>query len=58
MWNAPYRGAARRMYLQAKVLELLAMHLDWLDGNHILQVLSLDTAMPSSISINIHSFPA
>ncbi|PIG90530.1 AraC family transcriptional regulator [Gloeocapsopsis sp. IPPAS B-1203] len=28
MWNAPYRGAAKRMYLQAKVLELLAMHLD------------------------------
>jgi AraC-like DNA-binding protein len=33
LWNAPYRGAAKRMYLQAKVLELLAMHLDWLDGN-------------------------
>lgn len=30
LWNAPYRGAARRLYLQAKVLELLAMHLDWL----------------------------
>lgn len=28
MWNAPYRGAAKRMYLQAKVLELLAMHLE------------------------------
>ncbi|NDJ19824.1 helix-turn-helix transcriptional regulator [Myxacorys almedinensis] len=33
MWNAPYRGAVKRMYLQAKVLELLAMQLDWLDGN-------------------------
>ncbi|NJL39080.1 MAG: helix-turn-helix transcriptional regulator [Leptolyngbyaceae cyanobacterium SM1_4_3] len=30
LWNAPYRGAARRLYLQAKVFELLAMHLDWL----------------------------
>jgi AraC-like DNA-binding protein len=28
LWNAPYRGAAKRMYLQAKVFELLAMHLD------------------------------
>jgi AraC-like DNA-binding protein len=28
MWNAPYRGAAKRMYFQAKVFELLAMHLD------------------------------
>lgn len=28
MWNAPYRGAAKRMYLQAKVFELVAMHLD------------------------------
>ncbi|MBW4619582.1 MAG: AraC family transcriptional regulator [Cyanosarcina radialis HA8281-LM2] len=28
MWNAPYRGAAKRMYLQSKVFELLAMHLD------------------------------
>jgi AraC-like DNA-binding protein len=28
LWNAPYRGAAKRIYLQAKVLELLAMHLD------------------------------
>jgi AraC-like DNA-binding protein len=30
LWSPPYRGAARRMYLQGKVLELLAMHLDWL----------------------------
>ncbi|MBW4619425.1 MAG: AraC family transcriptional regulator [Cyanosarcina radialis HA8281-LM2] len=28
MWNAPYRGAAKRMYLQGKVFELLAMYLD------------------------------
>nr|WP_238718512.1 AraC family transcriptional regulator [Petrachloros mirabilis] len=33
MCNAPYRGAVRRMYLQAKVFELLAMQLDWLNGN-------------------------
>jgi AraC-like DNA-binding protein len=30
LWNAPYRGMAKRMYLQAKVFELLAMHLDWI----------------------------
>jgi AraC-like DNA-binding protein len=28
IWNAPYRGTARRMYLQAKVWELLAMQID------------------------------
>jgi AraC-like DNA-binding protein len=28
IWNAPYRGGAKRMYLQAKVFELLAMQLD------------------------------
>jgi AraC-like DNA-binding protein len=28
LWNASYRGAAKRMYLQAKVFELLAMHLN------------------------------
>jgi AraC-like DNA-binding protein len=28
MWNAPYRGAAKRIYLQGKVFKLLAMHLD------------------------------
>ncbi len=28
MWNAPYHGAAKRMYLQAKVFEIVAMYLD------------------------------
>jgi AraC-like DNA-binding protein len=28
IWNAPYRGMTRRMYLQAKVWELLAMQID------------------------------
>lgn len=28
IWNAPYHGMARRMYLQAKVWELLAMQID------------------------------
>ncbi len=28
MWNAPYRGGQRRMYLQSKVFELLVMQLD------------------------------
>jgi AraC-like DNA-binding protein len=30
MWNPPYRGAAKQMYLQGKVFELIAMHLDWI----------------------------
>ncbi|NJL37083.1 MAG: helix-turn-helix transcriptional regulator [Leptolyngbyaceae cyanobacterium SM1_4_3] len=30
MWNAPYQGWLRRMYLQAKVFELLVMQLDWI----------------------------
>lgn len=32
IWNAPYRGVAKRLYLQAKVLELLALHLDLIAG--------------------------
>ncbi len=28
LWNAPYQGVAKRIYLQSKVLELLAMHLN------------------------------
>ncbi|MBF2016335.1 MAG: helix-turn-helix transcriptional regulator [Rivularia sp. T60_A2020_040] len=28
LWHPPYRGAAKRMYLQGKVFELIAMHLD------------------------------
>ncbi|PSN08516.1 AraC family transcriptional regulator [filamentous cyanobacterium CCT1] len=28
MWHAPYRGVVKRLYLQAKVFELLALHLD------------------------------
>jgi AraC-like DNA-binding protein len=28
MWNAPYRGAVKQMYLQGKVFELLALHLN------------------------------
>jgi AraC-like DNA-binding protein len=30
MWNPPYRGAAKRMYLQGKVFEIVAMYLDWI----------------------------
>lgn len=30
IWNAPYRGMAQRMYLQAKVWELLAMQIDFI----------------------------
>jgi AraC-like DNA-binding protein len=33
MWNAPYCGAAKRLYLQGKVFELLAMQLDWVASN-------------------------
>lgn len=32
MWNTPYRGTAKRMYLQAKVFEILAMYLDWISA--------------------------
>jgi AraC-like DNA-binding protein len=28
MWDAPYRGGLKRMYLQAKVMELLVIYLD------------------------------
>ncbi|MEM8639255.1 MAG: AraC family transcriptional regulator [Cyanobacteria bacterium P01_G01_bin.54] len=30
LWTSPYQGAAQQMYLQAKVFELLALHLDWM----------------------------
>ncbi|MEX0272172.1 helix-turn-helix transcriptional regulator [Leptolyngbyaceae cyanobacterium UHCC 1019] len=33
IWNPPYQGAARRMYLQAKVWELLAMQIDLLTAD-------------------------
>jgi AraC-like DNA-binding protein len=33
MWNAPYCGAAKRLYLQGKVFELLAIQLDWVASN-------------------------
>lgn len=33
MWNPPYRGAAKRIYLQAKVFELVAMHLDLISAD-------------------------
>jgi AraC-like DNA-binding protein len=33
MWDAPYRGELKRMYLQAKVMELLVIYLD-LISNH------------------------
>lgn len=32
MWHVPYQGITKRMYLQAKVFELLALHLDLLEG--------------------------
>lgn len=31
MWHVPYQGMAKQMYLQAKVFELLALHLDLFD---------------------------
>ena len=33
MWNAPYRDAVKRMYLQGKVFELLALHLDLISAD-------------------------
>lgn len=35
IWNAPYHGMARRMYLQAKVWELLAMQIDLIMADQI-----------------------
>ncbi|WP_225931420.1 AraC family transcriptional regulator [Leptolyngbya sp. 7M] len=33
MWDAPYRGELKRMYLQAKVMELLVIYLDLISDN-------------------------
>jgi AraC-like DNA-binding protein len=33
MWDTPYRGELRRLYLQAKVMELLVIYLDWMAEN-------------------------
>lgn len=33
MWNAPYRGELKRLYLQAKVMELLVIYLDLITDN-------------------------
>jgi len=33
MWNAPYRGELKRLYLQAKVIELLVIYLDWISDS-------------------------
>jgi hypothetical protein len=33
IWNPPYRGAAKCLYLQAKVFELLALYLDLVSDN-------------------------
>jgi AraC-like DNA-binding protein len=33
MWNAPYRGDLKRLYLQAKVIELLVIYLDLISNN-------------------------
>ncbi|BAY34367.1 transcriptional regulator [Nostoc carneum NIES-2107] len=33
LWHPPYRGAAKRLYLQAKVFELLALYLDLIADN-------------------------
>ena len=32
LWNPPSQGIAKRLYLQSKVLELLALHLDLVSG--------------------------
>jgi AraC-like DNA-binding protein len=33
MWDAPYRGDLKRLYLQAKVMELLVIYLDLISDN-------------------------
>ena len=41
MWHAPYRGPAKKLYLQAKVFELLALHLDLLTVESLTSASSL-----------------
>lgn len=49
LWNAPYRGAAKRMYFQAKVFELLALHLDLISFDQD-QALSSPKLRPDTIA--------
>lgn len=46
--NAPYRGVAKRMYLQGKVFELLAMHLDLISAEQKLR--NLPKLKPETIA--------
>ena len=54
LWNAPYRGAAKRMYLQAKVFELLAIYLDLISANQV-QSHALPRLKPDTISRLYHA---
>lgn len=49
MWNAPYRGAVKRMCLQAKVFELFALYLD-LISNGSQPTKSLPRLKPKTIT--------
>lgn len=49
MWHTPYRGIAKRIYLQAKVFELLALHLD-LMANHAGQTQSCSGLKPDTVA--------
>lgn len=49
MWHAPYRGIVKRMYLQAKVFELLALHLD-LMSDHASQPQACGGLKPDTIA--------
>ncbi|MBW4551778.1 MAG: AraC family transcriptional regulator [Aphanocapsa sp. GSE-SYN-MK-11-07L] len=40
LWNVPYRGAAKRLYLQGKVFELLSMYLDLISEDGVRQSVS------------------
>ena len=54
MWNAPYHGAAKQMYLQGKVFELLALHLDLISADsHSRQ--SLPKLKPKTITSLHHA---
>jgi hypothetical protein len=49
MWNAPYRGAAKQMYLQSKVFELLALHLDLICVHYTQEILTTQFENPPSL---------
>ncbi|MEM9273329.1 MAG: AraC family transcriptional regulator [Cyanobacteria bacterium P01_F01_bin.143] len=54
LWNAPYNGVAKQMYLQGKVFELLALHLDLISADRQ-QIHSSLKLKPKTISSLYHA---